>query len=671
MKCTKKHNFLNQLKYLSLIIASKNVFKIKFVTVFSLSFLLIFSSLNVNAKVKLPRLISDGMILQRNETIHLWGWANPGERVKIEFLGKTVTSKAKKDGKWQIDWLPIEAGGPYAMKINEIEISNILVGDVWLCSGQSNMELQIRRVMDLYADEIMKINNTSIRLFRCSSRNDFDTPQENYIDGEWKPATLDNVMEFPALAYFFADQIAKNQNVPVGIISTAIGGSPIESWISNSNNAKYLDQWLARKLKLDSLQAANKGNETEPPFNFMSELNKMDKGIGRWSREDVDAKDWASISVPGYWLEQDVDLTMGSMWYYKEFFVPDSLIGKDAILRLGRIIDSDLAFVNGHFVGTISYQYPPRIYKVASTVLKPGINKLVVRIICPGGVGGFVQDKPYELRIGSQAIDLTGDWKCQIGAKITPPKRRAFGGMSFRPGGLFNGLINPVANYRIKGVVWYQGESNTGQGKVYGQMLKTLINDWRTKFEKKTMPFLYVQLSNLGTTPRHITESGWAMVREAQRRTLEMPYTGMAVSHDVGEWNDIHPLNKKEVARRLVLEARRVAYGDTAIVSNGPLYKSMEPKGNSIVLTFESVGSGLYTNSLLDGFQIAGDDGKFVWAQAIVISRNKVKVWSREIANPKTVRYAWQDNPVGANLKNKEGLPASCFSTDVNLFSIE
>lgn len=221
-----------------------------------------------------------------------------------------------------------------------------------------------------------------------------------------------------------------------------------------------------------------------------------------------------------------------------------------------------------------------------------------------------------------------------------------------------------MVNFRLKGVIWYQGESNTGRANEYQALFRELINDWRARFAQPGLPFLYVQLANLGKPGKQPVESGWAVLRDAQRRTLGLPNTGMAVTYDIGEWNDIHPLNKKEVGRRLALEAARVVYADSLGVSSGPLYQSMEITGNSIVLTFSSVGSGLYANSLLDGFQIAGADGRFVWADAVVLSRNRVKVWSEKVKNPVVVRYAWDDNPAGANLKNKEGLPASTFTTD-------
>lgn len=621
-----------------------------------------FFSYVLKSEVKLPRLVSSGMVLQRDVPVKIWGWADPSEKIKVEFLGKTYQTKADRQGNWKVEFPPVEAGGPFTMKINEIDLDNILIGDVWLCSGQSNMELWIRRVLDLYADEIKQVNNPEIRLFRSSERKDFEIPQKDYKDGNWLPATQANIMDFSAVAWFFADYLYQKYHIPVGLISTAIGGSPAESWLSESYAKKYLDDWLAKEAGTDSIHMKKESSEEkENHYSWFEELGRRDPGVSHWSKDDVDVTGWPLISLPGYWTEKGVKQQHGSIWFYKEFEIPDSLVNKEAVLRMGRIIDSDSAWVNGTFTGTVSYQYPPRIYQIPAGVLKPGKNKVMVRVICQNEKGGFVPDKPYEIRISSQIIDLTGEWKYHSGAVMKPDV--GAGALHFRPGGLFNGLISPALGFRLRGIIWYQGESNTGRANEYKQLFEDLIRDWRQQFNQPELPFLYVQLPNLGKPDRLPVESDWAMLRDAQRRALELPNTGMAVTCDIGEWNDLHPLNKKEVGRRLALEAERVAYHDSSVVSSGPLYKSMEISGNSIILTFSSVGSGLFTNSLLESFQIAGADGIFVWANAVTLSENKVRVWSDDVGNPQTVRYAWADNPSCANLKNKEGLPASPFTT--------
>lgn len=616
------------------------------------------------AEVKLPKLVSSGMVLQRDEPIKIWGWADNGENIEIKFQERVYQTRVDRNGNWQLELEAMAAGGPYSMTVNDIELTDILVGDVWLASGQSNMELQLRRVMDLYADEILKINTDQIRLFRSSTRENAENEKADYPDGKWLSSTPENIMEFSAVAWFFADKIHQKHDVPVGIISTAIGGSPAEAWLSKNKLTPFLDEWLKKGEQIDSMRTAyiKKNGEIEP-YNWGAEVNKNDPGAGKWSKDDVDVTTWPQISLPGYWSDKGVNFWNGSIWFYKEFEVVESLAGEESILRLGRIIDSDSVFVNATFVGNITYQYPPRIYTIPEGVLKAGTNKVMVRVFSQGGRGGFVEEKPYEVRVGNEVIDITGDWQYHIGAELNPPKTN-FGGLGFRPGGLYNSLINPMKQYTVKGVIWYQGETNAGRGFQYRQLFKDLIVDWREQLEKPALPFLFVQLANLGVPNKQPVKSGWAETRDAQRRALELPNTGMAVAFDIGEWNDIHPLNKKNVARRLFLEAERVAYGNTEIVSAGPLYQSMKTDDGSILLTFSSVGSGLYANSLLEGFQIVGEDGEFVWANAVVISKNTVKVWSRDVKEPVAVRYAWDGNPAGSNLKNKEGLPASPFTTE-------
>jgi Domain of unknown function (DUF303). len=614
-----------------------------------------------NAEVKLPRLISNGMILQRDMPLKIWGSASPREKVNVKFNNQNYQTVANAKGSWQIALPAMMAGGPYEMQINNIILKDILIGDVWLCSGQSNMELPIRRVLDLYQREIEKVNNTNIRQFRVPFRYNFITPENDMQGGAWVSATPQNIYDFSAVAYFFANELYQKYHVPVGLINNAIGGSPAEAWLSSEALKKYPEllkesQKCAQPGYIDSVLNAENGYRKS----WFSELNMKDKGVSVWSKENADFSSWPQISVPGYWSDKFSSQKNGSVWFHREFIIPDSLAARNAVLRLGRIIDSDSAFVNGTFVGTISYQYPPRIYNIPKGLLKKGTNSITVRVISQSGKGGFVEEKPYEIRIGSQIIDLTGDWQFHSGAEMQPMDSQTF--FQYKPMGLFNGMINPLLNFAIKGVIWYQGESNTGRRKEYAQLFPDLIDNWRAKFNNPELPFLYVQLANLGIAPKQPQESGWAELREVQRKMLEKPRTGMAVAIDLGEWNDIHPLNKKEVGRRLSLEAQRVAYNETAIVSSGPRLESAELEGNAVILTFSSVGSGLYANSVLEGFAIAGENGRFEWANAVVITKNKVKVWCEPVGLPRVVRYAWADNPANANLKNKEGLPASPFT---------
>jgi sialate O-acetylesterase len=368
------------------------------------------------------------------------------------------------------------------------------------------------------------------------------------------------------------------------------------------------------------------------------------------------------MELPGYWGDEGLGRTNGVVWFRKEFNVPASLAGKPAKLLMGRIVDADYDYINGVLVGSVSYQYPPRSYDVAPGLLKAGKNIIVVRVINVAGRGGFIKDKPYELRIGNDVISLAGTWKYKVGIAARPMRPSIT--IQYQPLGLFNGMIAPLLPYTIKGVIWYQGESNAGRPSGYGEMFSAMITDWRGKWDEGNFPYIYAQLPNYGEAVDQPSESGMAEVREAQLKTLALPNTGMAVTIDVGEWNDIHPLDKSDVGMRLALAAESVAYGDTTVVPSGPIYRSMRIEGSKVIISFTDVGSGLMAKGggPLKRFEICGSDGKFVWAKARIVGDN-VEVWSDNVPVPAAVRYAWADNPAGANLCNREGLPASPFRT--------
>ncbi len=368
------------------------------------------------------------------------------------------------------------------------------------------------------------------------------------------------------------------------------------------------------------------------------------------------------MKIPGYWASTALGNVNGVVWFRKKIDVPSSMTGKEATLILGRIVDADSVFVNGLFVGTTSYQYPPRRYIIPPNILKAGDNTIVVRVISNSGEGGFVLDKAYEIDAADTAIDLRGMWQYRLGATMKPLASQTF--IRWKPLGLYNAMIAPLLNYRMKGVIWYQGESNAGRPVEYRELLPALIRDWRNHWKQGDFPFLIVQLPNFMEAKSDPSESNWALLREAQRRALSLPNTGMAVTIDIGEWNDVHPLDKKDVGNRLALAAQKVAYQEQQVVYSGPLYQLMRIEGNKIVLTFTNIGSGLMAKGCaLKCFAIAGADKKFTWADA-KIENDNVIVSSSKVLNPVAVRYAWADNPDGANLYNEEGLPASPFRTD-------
>ncbi|ACM61775.1 sialate O-acetylesterase [Caldicellulosiruptor bescii] len=623
--------------------------------------------------LRMPYLISDGMVLQRNKQINIWGWAEPCKMVTVNFLGKSYTAVADHLGKWKVTLPPMDAGGPYFMEIkcqhHAVTIKDILIGDVWVCSGQSNMVLPMERVIDLYPEELDDCNIPLIRQFTVPEKYNFKGPQEELEGGTWDVLSKETLLKFSAVGYFFAKALYKKYNIPIGLIKSCVGGTPIEAWMSSDIVYKFLENPdELEKLKDDSyIEAVSKEEEAKIKAWF-DYLNANDTGLNSnppFFDENCSTSDWKAITIPATWKEMGLDSTIGVVWFKKEINIPSCMVGNPARLYLGTIVDSDFTYVNGKLVGSTSYRYPPRKYNIPAGLLKEGKNTIVVRVISNDGNGEFVKGKEYKLFTEDCKIDLKGQWLCKVGVRSPEPlPQQTF--WQYKPTGLFNGMIAPLLNYSIKGIIWYQGESNTDRPEDYCNKLCNLVDDWRKKWGDSSLPFLYVQLANFMEPKPQPCESNWARLREEQRRALlHLDNVGMAVAIDLGEWNDLHPSNKKDVGERLALLAQKVAYGEKDLVASGPLYKSMKIEGNKIILEFSEVGSGLIAkgDSILKHFAIAEKDKRFIWANAI-IEGNKVIVWNDSIKNPVYVRYAWADNPEGANLYNKEGLPASPFTTE-------
>jgi len=390
-----------------------------------------------------------------------------------------------------------------------------------------------------------------------------------------------------------------------------------------------------------------------------------DKGEGKWNLPDCDDSDWKTMEMPGTWKENGLNLR-GTVWMRKDFDVPASMAGRHAKLSMGTLVHNDRVYVNGVFVGSTGYEYPPRRYQIPAGVLREGRNTIAVRLDAPQGNGEFIKDKPYEIIGDSAVIDLEGTWKYNIGTNLSEAAsyEERLRNRQSAGSGLYNGMIYPLRNYKVRGTIWYQGESNAGRAYEYGTLMTGLMTGWRELWNMPEMPFLLVQLPNFMQKQEQPADSGWARIREAQLQTFRNdPYSALAVTYDVGEWNDIHPLDKKTVARRLFLGARKIVYGEK-VTASGPVYKDMKIDGNKIILTFTETGRGLMAEGgSLKHFAIAGADRKFVWADA-VIKGNTVVVSSSRIDAPVAVRYAWSDNPEDANLCNKDGLLASPFRTD-------
>ena len=612
------------------------------------------------------------MVLQRESKIKLWGWASAGEKIEVRFAGKTAKAKTGKDGRWNLSLPAMKAGGPFTMTIkgnNTITLHEILLGDVWICAGQSNMVHQMSSHSVRYADEVATVNNPQIRQFWVPNIASLQGPQNDISPGYWKAANPANIGEFSVVAYFFAKKLYEKYQVPIGIINASWGGIPIEAMMSE-DALKEFPAIISTVQKNKDTAYINGLNRRPPTANRPRQEDRGLTGTQLWYDPAYIPKGWHTINIPGYWEDQGIRDLDGVVWYRREIDVPASMTQVPAKVFLGRIVDADVLYINGKQVGNTTYMYPQRRYRVPEGLLKPGKNLFVIRVINNAGKGGFVPDKPYQLIAGHDTIDLKGYWQYKVGQVNIP--QRGFGGgggmlIQNQPTATYNGMLAPLTNYAIKGFTFYQGESNTGRPDEYVRLQQAMITDWRNKWNIRDAPFLYVQLPGFMDYNYLPAESQWAAFRDAQRKSLAVPNTGMAVAIDLGEWNDLHPDRKKEVGERLAIAAMNIAYGEKNIVPAGPLFQAAKAEGNKIILSFSNTGSGLVSNDgeELSEFAIAGADKKFVWANA-KIEGDKVILWNDAIANPVFVRYAWADNPVNPNLYNKEGLPASPFEAEVN-----
>ncbi|KYG26607.1 sialate O-acetylesterase [Alkalihalobacillus trypoxylicola] len=616
--------------------------------------------------MKLSSIFNNGMILQRDQPIKIFGTAKPFETIELLFKDLSYETKCDKNGYWEITLKPSNAGGPYNMTIknkeNQIYLHDILIGDIWVLSGQSNMELPLKRTLDLFSQELKNESNPFIRQFSMPMKYNFHHPQQMLDEGHWITAKQESLLNFSAVGYFFAKELYEQYQIPIGLIQTAVGGTPIEAWIPEASLRKiggYEDDLEACKKNefIQFTQEADRNRQAQ----WFKNLNKIDEGIKkRWASEPFQEKAKTFI-VPNSWEGTELEHTRGAVWFQKKFDLPNGWLEDDIQLKLGTIIDADETYINGVLIGQTGYRYPPRRYHIPNGTLKKTDNLLSVRIISTETTGAFVPDMPYKISNHDYEIPLDGEWLYNIGAITEELKSATF--FQYKPSGVYNALLAPLHFIRIKGVLWYQGESNTDVPEGYHKLFQTLVNNWRSKWQQDLLPVIFTQLSNFETHSKSATDSTWAMLREEQRKCLDIPHTAMAVTIDVGEHNDLHPQDKKSVGKRLSLCAKHLAYGES-IVYSGPLLKKVNKVDSQIILDFDHAHGGLLCKGKsLQAFTICGEDLHYLPAKA-EIRGNSVIVFHEQISQPMYVRYGWSDNPSTANLYNKEGLPASPFTTE-------
>jgi len=620
------------------------------------------------AALKVSRLVADGMVVQRGVSVPIVGSATPHAKVVATIAGRRSTARADDAGRFNVKIAALEAGGPYDMTIvsggERLSFRDVMVGDVWVCSGQSNMEWAVADSLDA-TKEIAAAIDPKIRHFKVP-RSWATAPEENLAGGAWERADPEHAGGFTAVGYFFARELRKHVDVPVGLINTSWGGSRIEPWMSAA--ALGLDGAGVRSLLA---RERDYGQEVLNALRTrVGVLPDRDGGLvgGRavWADPDLDDSAWDRISVPARWEEVGFEGMDGVAWYRTSFELTAEEVSAGVTLGLGTIDDSDIAWVNGHEVGRTELAWNrPRVYTASVGSLRPGRNVVAVRVEDAGGGGGIWGD-PALLYVETrgQKRALAGDWRFKIGVVSV--------NLDFHknevPTVLYNAMLHPLLSYPIKGVLWYQGESNAGPGDAfaYRDLFRAMIADWRAGWGRGDVPFLFVQLANFHAATPEPDDSSWALLRESQSSALALPRTAQAVAIDIGDANDIHPRNKQEVGRRLALAACSVAYGEKLEFS-GPMYRGHEVRDGRIVIDFAHTGGGLVAKGdatgRLVGFAVSGADRRFVWADA-VIEGGRIVVWSERVPAPVAVRYAWADNPAGANLYNVDGLPASPFRTD-------
>ncbi|PZQ26932.1 MAG: 9-O-acetylesterase [Stenotrophomonas acidaminiphila] len=626
-------------------------------------------ALPVAHAVELPRLFSDGMVVQRDQPVQVWGHAAPGARVAVSFAGAAaITAQADDAGRWSLELPAQTAGGPYTLRIDDGTqprvLQDVLVGDVWLASGQSNMEWSVAQSMDRDA-EIARATDPQIRHFKIP-KSWAGAPQDQLAGGEWVASSPQVAGQFSAVAHFFARELRKVTGVPIGIIDSTWGGSRIEAWMDASSQGLD-DAALARQA--ETLRADDERALAQTRRN-LAQWPTLPVDDAGWQAPDLAMSAWAPIAVPSLWEAAGWNGMDGVAWYRTTFTLTGEEAAAGVLLGVGRIDDSDATWVNGTQVGETRMRYnQPRRYSVPAAVLRAGVNHVAVRVTDTGG-GGGIHGEVGEVFVQPQGGTprALADWRFRpsdVSLALVDDKNQ-------HPALLYNAMIHPLQPYALRGVIWYQGESNANtvaDALRYRRQFPALIEQWRkqwrTQWDAPSLPFLWVQLANFSSGVDKGDESPWATLREAQSMTLWMPGTAQAVAIDIGDPADIHPLNKQEVGRRLALAARHVAYGE-ALPFHGPVPQYTRFEGNKAHVEFGTSGGTLAVRgggTRVHGFALAGTDQVFHPAEA-TLQDGRVVVRSAAVPRPAAVRYGWSDNPADADLINTDQLPASPFRSD-------
>ncbi len=636
----------------------------------------------LQAKITLPAFFTDNMIIQQQTTMTLFGKAKPNKKVSIEtsWNNQHYETKADAQGNWQVAVSTPTAGGPYRITLSDGKktvLENVMAGEVWFCSGQSNMEMPVAGWGKIknYEQEIAAADYPGIRLFQVKKHTSvapLDAYQVESTMGGWKECSPSTVPEFSAVAYLYARELHQKLNVPVGVIDCTWGGTPAEAWTSSES----LKQVMGYQKEVGKLEAlgfdrdkimAEYGKEQA---SWKAEISKIDKGYQNgkacWVGENVDDNDWQQMELPGYWEGKGLPNFDGVVWFRKQIEVPADWAGKDLQLNPGTIDDEDIVYWNGEQIASGAGYNVQRHYTVPARLVKAGRNTLAIKVSDNGGEGGIAgKAEDMNLKLSDQAsLSLAGSWKYRVGCSLADmPPAPIYPEHSSFPSVLFNGMVHPCLEYPVKGVIWYQGCNNVGRAEEYESLFQTLITDWRKQFGQPDMPFYFVQLANYLDRKLVQADSPWAALREAQSQAQHLAHTGMAANIDIGEAHDIHPKNKQEVARRLAVISLADTYGQK-IPAQAPVYDDYTVENGKVRISFTipAIGERFEQNKDIKGFTIAGPDHVFYPAEAYT-DGDEVVVYSHYVKVPVAVRYGWADNPE-CTLRTPTNLPVAPFRTD-------
>ena len=609
--------------------------------------------------------------MQRDTAFPIWS----RQKATAAFLDKKYEAQPA-DNKWLIILDPVPAGGPFIMDIvfedgssagRSVRIHDIYSGDVWLAAGQSNMEMPMQRLSDDFPEE-WEYNYPLIRQFKAPQEWDFSGPREELSGGSWIASSPDTLHEFSSTAWFFARNLYEKYRIPIGIVHTAWGGTPIEAWMCRESLAGFPAGIADGDQFADAAKCKEITEKTNSAIQeWETRLLREDRGLAEeWQKPSTDISDWKELTLPGDFADARLSRFCGAVWLAVDFNVPADFANQDAKIWLGTIVDADTVYINGTETGSTAYRYPPRKYPLPRGILKEGKNRIVIRVTCNQGVdhdnndeGGITRDKPFRIFTDNETVELAGTWKYRVGASAPARPEDFF--FQRRPMGPYNAMIAPVLKFPLKGVIWYQGESNEKNHTDYASLFRLLIDSWRKKNGNEELPFLFVQLPIFGKPEENNESSPWAVIREAQKAALTLPVTGMAAALDLGEWNDIHPINKKDIGFRLFLAAEKTLFNiDNS--SPGPMLRSFRRVRGKLFLTFDNSGAGLCARETPHVSVVTGNE--LIRLPAKIEGHDVISIDVSSVKNIQKVLYAWAKNPKDRQLYNSEGLPAIPFKIE-------